>query len=248
MAQKIFKAPDSLRNSDPTGFCPGCGHGIAGRLGFEVLDEMGLLEKSIFVDDVACDSLFMWSMDTDGIITAHGRAIATACGVKRVRQDNPVWAYVGDGATYSIGLQHTIWAAARNENITVVVLNNGVFVMTGGQMAPTTLIGQKTTSSPAGRSKERQGEPLDVTKLYTGMDIAYLARGSLDSVANINKTKSYLRKAFEKQMNHEGFSLVEILSPCPTNWGLSPHDAMMRIRNEVQKVYPIGEYIERGVK
>jgi 2-oxoglutarate ferredoxin oxidoreductase subunit beta len=120
--------------------------------------------------------------------------------------------------------------------------------MTGGQMAPTTLLGQKTTSSPAGRSKEINGMPMDITKILTGQDIAYLARGSIDSVANINKTKKYIRKAFEKQMNGEGFSLVEVLAPCPTNWGLSPQDSLERIRNEVMEVFPIGEYIERGVK
>ncbi|MCI2061586.1 MAG: thiamine pyrophosphate-dependent enzyme [Eubacteriaceae bacterium] len=248
MATKEFKAPEMLRTGDPTGFCPGCGHGTVGRLGFEVLDEMGLLEKSISVYDVACDSLYMWAIDTDCVGTAHGRAIATAAGVKRVRKDCPVWAYVGDGASYSIGFQHTVWSAVRNENITVVIINNGVFGMTGGQMAPTTLIGQKTTSSPAGRRADVNGYPMDITKILTGQDIAYLARGSIDTVANINKTKKYIRKAFEKQMNNEGFSLVEVLAPCPTNWGLSPHDSLERIRNEVMEVFPIGEYIERGVK
>ena len=248
MADKICTAPEMLRMSDPTGFCPGCGHGTAGRLQFEVLDEMGLLEDSITVYDVACDSLYMWAIDTDCVGVAHGRAIAAACGVKRTRPNNPVCAYVGDGATYSIGIQHTIWAAARNENITVIVINNGVFGMTGGQMAPTTLLGQKTITTPAGRSREMNGQPLDVVKLFTGMDIAYLARGSLDSVASINKTKKYIRKAFEKQMNGEGLSFVEILSPCPTNWGLSPQDSLKRIREVVEDVYPLGEFIERGVK
>ena len=248
MAEKIFLAPEMLRTSDPTGFCPGCGHGTAGRLQFEVLEEMGLLDESITVYDVACDSLYMWAIDTDCVGSAHGRAIATACGVKRVRPNNPVCAYVGDGATYSIGIQHTIWSALRNENITVIVVNNGVFGMTGGQMAPTTLIGQKTTTSPAGRSLERNGQPIDVTKLFTGIDIAYLARGSLDSVANINKTKKYIRKAYEKQMNGEGLSFVEILSPCPTNWGLTPEKSIERIKEVVEKEYPLGEFIERGVK
>lgn len=248
MAKKLFQAPEMLRKSDPTGFCPGCGHGTAGRLQFEVLDEMGILEDSITVYDVACDSLYMWAIDTDCVGSAHGRAIATACGVKRVRPDNPVCAYVGDGATYSIGIQHTIWAALRNENITVIVINNGVFGMTGGQMAPTTLIGQKTTTSPAGRSLEMNGQPIDVTNLFTGIDMAYLARGSLDSVANINKTKKYIRKAFEKQMNGEGFSFIEILSPCPTNWGLSPEKSIERLSDVVEKQYPLGEFIERSVK
>lgn len=159
-----------------------------------------------------------------------------------------VFSYAGDGATYSIGMQHTVHTAMRDENITAIVINNTNFGMTGGQMSPTSLIGQKTTSSPVGRTKALNGNPVDVTKLYTGMDIAYLARGSVDSVANINKTKSYIRKGFEKQMAGEGFSLIEILSPCPTNWNLTPAAAVERIQNEVSGIYQIGEFIERSAK
>ena len=245
----VYKKPACIGEFKANAYCPGCMHSTVVRLVAEVLEELGIVDDTVLFAGVGCDANGSFGyLDVDTIISAHGRACAIASAYKRCNPDNVAFTYQGDGDLAAIGFSESMHAANRGENITVIFVNNAQYGMTGGQMAPTTLIGQKTTSSPAGRSKERQGEPLDVTKLYTGMDIAYLARGSLDSVANINKTKSYLRKAFEKQMNHEGFSLVEILSPCPTNWGLSPHDAMMRIRNEVQKVYPIGEYIERGVK
>ena len=242
-----LKAPEYLFDGPQAGFCPGCGHGIVSRLFAEVLDEMQLSEKAILVFDVACCSLLMFSAHYDNIGAAHGRPIATAAGAKRVRKNNPVLAYLGDGAAYAIGMSHTIWSAVRNDNITAIVVNNGVFGMTGGQMAPTTLAGQKTTSSPAGRDTAYTGKPFDVTKALSGIDLAYLARGSVDSVPNVIKTKKYIRKALEKQMNNEGFSLVEILSPCPTNWGMSPLDAAKRVRDVVSKEFPLGEYAERGV-
>jgi 2-oxoglutarate ferredoxin oxidoreductase subunit beta len=242
-----IKAPELLMSS-PGGFCPGCGHGIIGRLAFEVITEMGLDEEVITVVDVACGSLFEFMTDSDVVSAAHGRPIITAAGVKRVRKNNPVIAYIGDGAAYSIGISHTIWSAIRNENITAIVVNNGVFGMTGGQMAPTTLIGQKTTSSPYGKSQEKAGEPIDVVKLLGKIDVAYLARGSVDSVANINKTKQYIKKAIEKQMNKEGFTFVEVLSPCPTNWNLSPIDSLKRIKDVVSKQFEVGEFVERSAK
>ena len=159
-----------------------------------------------------------------------------------------VFSYAGDGATYNIGMQHTVHTAARNENITAIVVNNTNFGMTGGQMSATSLIGQKTTSSPAGRDSKENGNPIDIVNLYHGMDIAYLARGAVDSVPNINKTKNYIRKAFQKQMAGEGFSLVEILAPCPTNWNLTPAAALDRMENEIFKIYTLGEFIERSAK
>lgn len=242
----VLKAPAYLLSGQAS-FCPGCGHGIVSRLFAEVLDEMKLAEEAIIVMDVACCALLMFATDFDNIGAAHGRPITTAVGTKKVRKNNPVLAYLGDGAAYAIGLSHTIWSATRNDNITAIVVNNGVFGMTGGQMAPTTLAGQKTTSSPAGRNVAATGKPFDVTKVLGGIDLAYLARGSVDSVGNVVKTKKYIRKALEKQMNNEGFSLVEILSPCPTNWGLTPLEAMDRLRNEVVKEFPLGEYVNRGV-
>lgn len=241
----VLKAPEYLLCGQ-AGFCPGCGHGIVSRLFSEVLDEMSLSEQAIIVMDVACCSLLMFATEYDNIGAAHGRPIITAAGTKLVRKNNPVLAYLGDGAAYAIGLSHTIWSAVRNDNITAIVVNNGVFGMTGGQMAPTTLAGQKTTSSPSGRDVAATGKPFDVMKVLGGLDLAYLARGSVDSVPNVVKTKKYIRKAIAKQMNNEGFSLVEILSPCPTTWGLSPLDAAERVRNVVSKEFPLGEYVERG--
>lgn len=246
MAVKRFEAPLEIMKGGTHTYCPGCGHGLASRLIFEVLEEMGQMDNQIMVNDVACDSIIYSILDTDFIGGAHGRIVPTACGVKRVRPDNLVYAYVGDGATYSIGMQHTVHAAARDENITVIVINNTVYGMTGGQMSPETLIGQKTTSCAEGRDKKRNGNPINVVDLYHNMDIAYLARGSLDSAPNIRKTKKYIRKAFEKQMAGEGFTYVEILSPCPTNWNMTPADAMKRLREEVSKFYTIGEFIERS--
>lgn len=243
----IFKAPEYLMSA-PTSFCQGCGHGVIGRIMYEVIEEMNLSDKVITVLDVACCSLFMYSSDYDYVGTAHGRVVPTACGVKRVRKDNPVIAYHGDGAAYSIGMAHTIWAAIRNENITCIVVNNQVFGMTGGQMSPTSLIDQKTTSSPLGRNASLSGEPFDIMKTLDHMNVAYLARGSVDKPANIAKTKQYIKKGIENQMNNKGFSLVEILSPCPTNWNLSPLDSVKRMQESVIPVFPLGEFIKAGGK
>lgn len=240
-----LKAPEKLLTGH-VGFCPGCGHGIIGRLAFETMEELGKGEDIIAVVDVACCSLFEFGSDYDYIGSAHGRTIATAAGIKRVRKEQAVMAYLGDGAAYSIGIAHTFWAAMRNENITVIIVNNGVFGMTGGQMAPTTLPGQKTTSSPLGKDARTAGTPLHVEHLLTGLDIAYLARGSVDSPANIMKTKRYMKKAFEKQFNNEGFSLVEVLSPCPTNWNLTPMQSLKRMQESVMAQFLVGEFVERG--
>lgn len=242
----IYKAPENLMTT-PTSFCQGCGHGIIGRILYESVEELGLTEKVITVLDVACCSLFMYSSDYDYVGTAHGRVVPTACGVKRVRKDNLVVAYHGDGAAYSIGMAHTIWSAIRDENITCIVVNNQVFGMTGGQMAPTTLVNQKTTSSPYGRNAARDGKPFDIMKTLDHMDIAYLARGSVDKPANISKTKKFITTGIKNQMENKGFSLIEILSPCPTNWNMSPVDSLKRINDTVTSVFPIGEYKVRGV-
>lgn len=240
----VKTAPEKLLEGH-VGFCPGCGHGIVARLLFESLEELGLSEQALTVVDVACCSLLMFGSEYDYIGAAHGRTIATACGLKRVRKQNPVIAYLGDGAAYSIGIAHTYWAAARNENIVTIIVNNGVFGMTGGQMAPTTLEGQKTTSSAYGRNIQTTGSPLKVENLLSGLEIAFLARGSVNTPSNIRKTKNYVKKAIQKQMNNEGFSLVEILSPCPTNWNMSPLDSLERINSTVSKYYDIGVFYEK---
>ena len=240
-----YQVPGRIAYTAGHGFCPGCGHGIAVRLVGEVLQELQVEEKTIAVVDVACCYLAFDNWQYDSIMAAHGRPVATAVGVKRVRKGNTVFAYLGDGAAYSIGLAETFHAAVRDENITVITVNNGVFGMTGGQMAPTTLDGQITSSTPQGRDPMAAGHPVHVEDIMGKLDIAYLARGALNSPANIRKAKEYIKKAFLKQQTGQGYAYVELLSPCPTNWGLDPVEAIKRISDEVLKVYPTGEFINR---
>lgn len=241
-----FKAPESISFTD-TSFCPGCGHGIVSRLIGEVMEEMGLTDKLLTVVDVACASLHIDTWKFDTIMAAHGRPIPTAIGLKKVRKDYPVLAYLGDGAAYSIGVAETMYAALRNDNIITIVVNNGVFGMTGGQMAPTSLEGQRTATSPKGRDVEKTGQPFDVVKVMGDLDISYLARGSVSNAADIRRTKGYIKKAFEKHLNNEGFAFVEILSPCPTNLGLTPVKTVERIDGVVKDYYKTGEYIDKEV-
>jgi 2-oxoglutarate ferredoxin oxidoreductase subunit beta len=229
-------------------YCPGCGHGIINRLVAEVLHEMKLEEDALCATGVGCACWVLEMLGVDQIQAQHGRAPAVATGLKRCRPDKTVFTYQGDGDASAIGLSETLWAARRNEKIVEIYVNNGVFGMTGGQMAPTTLEGQKTTTCIHGRDVSLTGEPLNVLNMINTLDIAYLARGTVTNAAEIRKTKKYLRKAFEAELNGEGFSFVEIVSPCPTNWHLSPLKAMERVENEVLKVYPLGEYIKRGEK
>jgi 2-oxoglutarate ferredoxin oxidoreductase subunit beta len=241
-----MKAPESVSFSS-TSFCPGCGHGIVSRLIGEVMEEMGLTDKLLTVVDVACSSLHIDTWKFDTIIAAHGRPIATATGVKKIRKDHPVLAYLGDGAAYSIGIAETMHAALRNDNVVTIIINNGVFGMTGGQMAPTSLEGQKTATSPKGRDVLKTGQPFDVVKVLGNLDISYLARGSVATPADIRKTKKYIKKAFEKHMNNEGFTLVEILSPCPTNLNMAPVQCAQRVNGAVKDYYNLGEYTDKEV-
>ena len=238
-----LKAPECVFSS--AGFCPGCGHGLASRLVGEVAEELGIVEKLVTVVDVACCSFNIdyWNFDT--IMAAHGRDIPTAAGVKYVRPDCPVLAYMGDGAAYSIGMAETIHSALRNDNICVIVINNSVFGMTGGQMAPTTLPGEKTATSPKGKDPSRYGT-ISGVELHKGMDIAYLARAELVGVGGMTKAKRYIKKAMEHQLNCDGFSLVELLSPCPTNLNLPPVKAKQFVHEEMTKYFPLGEFIDKG--
>ncbi len=227
-------------------YCPGCGHGIFDRILAECLEELGVADQAIGMIDIACSNNMTRYFHCDYIVGPHGRVAETATGAKRVRPDKLVFARGGDGCAYAIGLAETIHPAMRNENICLFIINNGNFGMTGGQMAPTTLDGQVTTSSPSGRNPELTGHPIDVTKLMTGLQIAYLARGSVASPKDIRETKKMLKKSLQKQIDKKGFSMVEILSPCPTNWGLTPLKSWERIQTTVKQVYPTGEYIEDG--
>ena len=223
-------------------YCPGCGHGIINRLAAEVLEETGEDKKALCAFAVGCSSLMPDTFAMDCVQAQHGRAAAVACGMKRSRPDCTVFAYQGDGDALAIGFSETMWAAIRNEHITVIFVNNSNFGMTGGQMAPTTLPGQVTTTSPAGRDTSITGQPLNVIEMMKGLDVAYLARGAVTSPAAINKLKGYIKKAFKAQREGAGYSFVEVLSPCPTNWKVAPLDALKHVESVVQGYYPLGEF------
>ena len=241
----IMKKPEMIRQQ--VGWCPGCGHGIIQRLIAECCEELGLAEKTIQVVDIACA---YWSIDTlncDGIAGPHGRCAAVATGIKKVCPDANVYVHAGDGCSYVIGLAETCFAAQRNVPITMIVVNNGIFGMTGGQMClATTLVGDKTKSSKSGRTAEAAGEPFDMLKILQNYDIAYAARGSLSDPKRIDETKKMLKKGFEYQRDKKGFSIIEILSPCPTNWKMTPVEAMEKLRCENELIFPVKEYVDRG--
>jgi 2-oxoglutarate ferredoxin oxidoreductase subunit beta len=241
-AQLVYTRPQSLAQL-PTSYCPGCTHGVAHRLIAEVLDEMNLREKSIGVAPVGC-SVFAYNFfDCDFVEAAHGRAPAMATGVKRVLPERVVFTYQGDGDLASIGMAEIVHAAGRGENITVIFVNNAIYGMTGGQMAPTTLPGQKTTSSPFGRDVEQQGFPLRMSEMLATLDgVGYVVRRSLHDPKNIRQAKKAIRLAFEAQVRGLGFSMVELLSSCPTNWGMPPQEALHWIEEHMVPVYPLQDY------
>jgi len=243
-----LKMPELMVADDTANWCPGCGHGIVSRLFAEAVEALGFEEKLIVVVDVACGAMIRRNLKINVIGAAHGRPIIAASGAKRARPDEIVVAHVGDGSAYSIGMESTIHCALRNENILALVVNNAVFGMTGGQMSPESLPGQRTTSSPAGRDIAKNGSPFDVTKALGQFDIAYLARGSVDSPAEVMKAGNMIKKALQKQMNGEGFCLVEILSPCPTNWNKDPIESMEFIKNDMKALYKTGEFVDKGGK
>jgi 2-oxoglutarate ferredoxin oxidoreductase subunit beta len=240
--QKVYSRPDALTDI-PTHYCPGCTHGVAHRLIAEVIDEMGIREKTIGVAPVGC-SVFAYNyFDCDFLEAAHGRAPAMATGVKRVLPERFVFTYQGDGDLASIGMAEIMHAAARGENISVIFINNAIYGMTGGQMAPTTLPGQKTTSSPLGRDVEQVGFPIRMAEILSGLDgVGYVARRSLHDPKNIRMAKKAIRTAFEVQERNLGFALVELLSTCPTNWGLNPVAALKWLEEHMLPVYPIGDF------
>jgi len=240
--QLVYQRPVSLAEVS-THYCPGCTHGVAHRLVAEVLDEMGVREKTVGVAPVGC-SVFAYNyFNCDFVQAAHGRAPAMATGIKRVLLDRVVFTYQGDGDLASIGMAEIMHTAARGENITVIFINNAIYGMTGGQMAPTTLPGQITTSSPGGRDVEEMGYPIRMAEILSTLDgSGYVVRRSLHDPKNIRQAKKAIRLAFETQARGLGFSMVEILSTCPTNWGLSPLEALEWVREYMIPVYPLGDY------
>lgn len=226
-----------------THYCPGCSHGIVHRLVAECLEEMGELDNSIIVSPVGCAVLAIKYFNVDGIQAAHGRGPATATGIKRVNKDKMVLSYQGDGDLSSIGIAEIVHAAARGEKITTIFINNGIFGMTGGQMAPTTIPGMKATTSQLGRNVDIDGYPIRVSELLSTLDGAkYIERVAVNTPANIMKAKKAIRKALEVQKAGLGFSLVEVLCSCPTNWGKTPVDAMKFISEKMIPYFQLGVY------
>ncbi len=238
----VYERPQSLEEC-ATHYCPGCTHGVAHRLIAEVIDEMGIRDRMIGVASVGC-SVFAYNyFDFDFVQAPHGRAPAMATGIKRVLPERIVMTYQGDGDMASIGMGEIVHAAARGENITVFFLNNANYGMTGGQMAPTTLPGQQTTSSPKGRDVETQGYPVRASELLSTLEGAsYVVRRSLHDPKNIRMAKKAIRTAFEVQQRGLGFSMIELLSICPTNWGMTPVQSLRWLEEHMIPYYPIGDY------
>ncbi|MGB3717549.1 MAG: thiamine pyrophosphate-dependent enzyme [Candidatus Promineifilaceae bacterium] len=238
----VYERPQALADVH-THYCPGCTHGTAHRLVAEVIDEMGLRERTILVASVGC-SVFSYNyFNVDACEAAHGRAPAMATGIKRVNPDNFVLTYQGDGDLASIGAAEIIHVAGRGENITTIFINNAIFGMTGGQMAPTSLLGQKTTSSPFGRDAKLAGYPMHMAELLAVLPgTVYSVRRSLHDARHINQAKKAIRIAFEAQVQGLGFSLVELLSSCPTNWGMTPSEALEWVKDDMVPVYPLGDF------
>jgi len=240
--EKVFKRPHAL--SDVSfHYCPGCPHGIVHRLVAEVIDELGIEGDTIGVAPVGCSVMAYNYFECDMQEAAHGRAPAVATGIKRALPDKIVFTYQGDGDLAAIGTAETVHVAARGENVTTIFINNAIYGMTGGQMAPTTLAGQVTQTSPYGRDPKTQGNPIRVSEMLATLDgPAYIERVTVDTVPNIKKAKAAIKKAFQLQMEGKGYTLVEVVSTCPTNWGMSPEESFQWMRDNMLKHYPLGVY------
>jgi len=238
--KKVFGRPESLKDNY-THYCPGCGHSIAHRLVAECLDELGLRENTIGVPPVGCAVLAYNYFNFDMIEAPHGRALAVATGIKRTNPDKFVLTYQGDGDLAAIGTAETIHAANRGEKISAIFINNAIYGMTGGQMAPTTLLGQEATTAPGGRDSSLHGNPIDISAMIAVSNgVVYVERCSLASLKQIRQAKKAIKKCFQVQLDKLGFGLVELLSPCPTNWKLSPKEAWAWVNEVMVKVYPLG--------
>lgn len=238
----VFEKPKALTDV-PFHYCPGCTHGIVHRLVAEVLDELGVTGQAVGVASVGC-SVFSYNyFDCDMVQAAHGRAPAVATGLKRAIPENVVFTYQGDGDLAAIGMAETVHAATRGENITVIFINNAIYGMTGGQMAPTSLPGQVTQTSPYGRDTSVAGHPIRVCELLSTLTGTALAqRVTVDSVKNVNIAKKAIKKGFQNQIDKKGYSIIEVVSTCPTNWGLTPEESMKWLRENMLEYYPLGVY------
>lgn len=237
----VYETPKALLDV-PTHYCPGCTHGVIHKLIAEVIDELEILDKTIAVAPVGCSVLMYNYFACDVFEAAHGRAPATATGIKRTNPDKVVFTYQGDGDLAAIGMAEIVHAATRGENLTSIFVNNCIYGMTGGQMAPTTLPGQVTETTPYGRDVKLDGYPIRVSELISTLTGAcYVERVSVDTIPNLLKAKKAIKRAFENQIAGFGFSMIEVLSICPTNWGLSPRESMKWLRDNMIPYYPLGE-------
>ncbi len=242
MSESVFQYPDAMTQAN-THYCPGCTHGTIHRMVAEVIDELGIRARTVGISPVGCAVLAYNYFETDFQEASHGRAPAVATGVKRARPDLIVFTYQGDGDLASIGMSEIVHAANRGEKITVVFVNNAIYGMTGGQMAPTTMPGQVTTTSPLGRDVEQVGYPIRVAELISTLRTpAFVARGAVHSPLNVVRAKDLLRRAFAYQVAGTCFSLVELLSTCPTNWGMPPDAACRWVESNMVPYYPLGVF------
>ncbi len=243
VATEVFKIPNTFKDNVRYTFCPGCDHGIAVRLVAECLEELNLRENTIAACSIGCSVTIYDFLNIDALEAPHGRALAEATGIKRACPDKFVFTYQGDGDFASIGLAESLHAALRGEKLSAICINNTTYGMTGGQLGPTTILGQKTTTSPTGRNVDYYGYPIKIAEHVALCDgTAFSARVSLDTVANIKKAKQAIKKAFEVQIEGLGFGFVEILSTCPTNWKMSPQKAHQRVREEMMPIFKTGIY------
>ena len=244
----VFKKPHALTDM-PTHYCPGCTHGIIHRLVAEAIDALGIEGRTIGVAPVGCAVMADDDFTGDMVEAAHGRAPAVATGLKRAAPENIVFTYQGDGDLASIGTAETVHAAARGENITIIFVNNAIYGMTGGQLAPTSLPGQRTQTSPYGRDTAACGYPVKICEMLATLDgPAYLERVAVNNVKNTRRAKKAIQKAFENQLEGRGFSLVEVLSSCPTNWGMPPQQALQWVEETMIPYYPLGVYKDTSAK
>ena len=244
----VFDKPHALTDV-PLHYCPGCTHGIIHRLVAEAIDELGIEGKTVGIASVGCSVMTYNYFNCDMIQAAHGRAPAVATGCKRARPENIVFTYQGDGDLASIGMAETVHAATRNENITVIFVNNAIYGMTGGQMAPTSLPGQVTQTSPYGRDVKTAGYPIRVCEMLSQLDgPEYIARVAVNNVKNVKAAGKAILKAFQNQVDGKGFSLVEVVSSCPTNWGMTPEQALQWVDEKMIPYYPLGVYKDRSAE
>ena len=244
----VFEKPKSLTDA-PFHYCPGCTHGIIHRLVAEAIDELGIEGKTVGVAPVGCAVMAYDYFACDMVEAAHGRAPAVATGLKRALPDNVIFTYQGDGDLASIGMAETVHAATRNENITIIFVNNAIYGMTGGQMAPTSLPGQVTQTSPYGRDVKTAGYPIKVAELLSSLDAPeYIERVAVNNVKNVKNAKKAIKKAFQNQIDKKGFSLIEVVSSCPTNWGMTPSKALEWVENQMIPYYPLGVYRDKSAE